>query len=84
MPLVPRSSYYDKHYRQSAALLRARRPYLIKNAVTGLAIFGFAIGVYAFTIKAVSQDDFEDVIIPDTPLQSGKAHNATTTAGASR
>ncbi|KAI9869011.1 MAG: hypothetical protein M1813_002834 [Trichoglossum hirsutum] len=83
MPLVPRSSYYDNHYRQSAALLRARRPYLIKNAVTGLVIFSFAVGVYAFTIKAVSQDDFEDVIIPDTP-QSSKAHNTTTTAGASR
>ncbi|KAH0545048.1 hypothetical protein FGG08_000819 [Glutinoglossum americanum] len=79
MPLIPRSSYYDKHYRQSAALLRARRPYLIKNAVTGIAIFGFAIGVYAYTIKAVSQDEFEDVAIPDAPLQPDNAHNITTT-----
>lgn len=42
---LPRSSYYDKHYRQSAALIRARRPYLVKNAITGLAAFGFCIGV---------------------------------------
>lgn len=42
---VPRSSYYDKDYRQSAALIRARRPYLVKNILTGTAIFAFAIGV---------------------------------------
>ncbi|KAI9857325.1 MAG: hypothetical protein M1824_004875 [Vezdaea acicularis] len=75
MPVIPRSSYYDKHYRQSAALIRARRPYLIKNVLTGTAIFGFAIGVYAFTIKAVAQDDFEDVHVPDAPIQPLKTPN---------
>jgi len=70
MAVIPRSSYYDKNYRQSAALIRARRPYIVKNALTGAAIFAFAIGVYAFTIRAVSQDDFEDVKIPDAPAQS--------------
>jgi len=64
---IPRSTYYDKHYKQSPALLRARRPYLIKNTVTGLGIFAFAIGVYAYTIKAVSQDEFEDVKVPEAP-----------------
>lgn len=42
---IPRSSYYDKHYRQSAALIRARQPYLVRNIVTGTAIFAFAISV---------------------------------------
>ncbi|EEQ84813.1 uncharacterized protein BDCG_08082 [Blastomyces dermatitidis ER-3] len=60
-----KSSYYDKDYRAGAALIRARRPYLIKNAVTGLALFGLCIGVYAFTINAVGQDDFSDVQIPE-------------------
>ncbi|ESZ92803.1 hypothetical protein SBOR_6819 [Sclerotinia borealis F-4128] len=69
MPLVPKSSYYDKHYKQSAALIRARKPYLVKNALTGAVIFGFAIGVFAFTIKAVSQDDFEDVKVPAAPTK---------------
>ncbi|KAI9677902.1 MAG: hypothetical protein M1829_002399 [Trizodia sp. TS-e1964] len=64
MAVIPRSSYYDKHYRQTAALIRARRPYLIKNIFTGTALFGFAIGVYVFTIKAVAQDNFDDVEIP--------------------
>ncbi|EKG22269.1 hypothetical protein MPH_00448 [Macrophomina phaseolina MS6] len=66
---IPRSSYYDKHYRQSPALIRARQPYLVKNLVTGAAIFSFAIGVYAFTIRAVSQDEFEDVKVPDKPAR---------------
>ncbi|KAI9871476.1 MAG: hypothetical protein M1830_002876 [Pleopsidium flavum] len=75
MPVIPRSSYYDTHYRQSAALIRARRPYLVRNVITGAAIFGFAISVYAFTIKAVAQDDFSDVQIPDAPAQPAHTPN---------
>ncbi|WEW58473.1 hypothetical protein PRK78_003941 [Emydomyces testavorans] len=65
-----KSSYYDKDYRAGAALLRARRPYLVKNAVTGIALFTFCMGVYAFTINAVGQDDFSDVKVPDPPRPS--------------
>ncbi|MCJ1408977.1 hypothetical protein MMC19_003054 [Ptychographa xylographoides] len=75
MAVIPRSSYYDKNYRQTAALIRARQPYLIKNIITGTAIFGFAIGVYAFTINAVAQDDFSDVQVPDAPSQSPHTPN---------
>ena len=42
---LTRSSYYNPDYRTGAALLRARRPYLVKNTLTGVVIFGFAIGV---------------------------------------
>ncbi|TVY48133.1 Cytochrome c oxidase assembly factor 3, mitochondrial [Lachnellula occidentalis] len=80
MALLPRSSYYDAHYKQSAALIRARRPYLIKNTLTGLGIFAFAISVYAYTIKAVSQDEFEDVQVPTTQ-QSPRAGASTITGG---
>ncbi|KAL1627006.1 hypothetical protein SLS54_002545 [Diplodia seriata] len=82
---IPRSSYYDKNYRQAPALIRARQPYLVKNIVTGAAIFSFAIGVCklrhellhalplmsedAFTIRAVAQDEFEDVKVPDHPAR---------------
>ncbi|KAK2810251.1 hypothetical protein FQN50_003221 [Emmonsiellopsis sp. PD_5] len=65
-----KSSYYDKDYRAGAALLRARRPYVIKNAITGLALFGFCIGVYSFTINAVGQDDFSDVKLPEKKSES--------------
>ncbi|KAI9809009.1 MAG: hypothetical protein M1825_002298 [Sarcosagium campestre] len=80
MAIFPRSSYYDKHYRQTAALIRARQPYLIRNLITGTAIFGFAIGVYAFTINAVKQDDFEDVQVPDAPPQPPRTPNVGTTS----
>ena len=42
---LPRSTYYDKHYRQTAALIRARQPYLVRNIFTGFGIFAFVIGV---------------------------------------
>lgn len=45
LPILKRSSYYDADYRQSAALIRARRPYIFKNALTGSVIAAFAIGV---------------------------------------
>ena len=48
MGIVPRSTYYDKHYRQTAALIRARQQYLVKNIFTGLALCTFIIGVCTF------------------------------------
>ncbi|KAI9373167.1 hypothetical protein BJX61DRAFT_504039 [Aspergillus egyptiacus] len=61
------STYYGKDYRAGAALLRARRPYLFKNVFTGLGLCMFTVGVYAYTIRAVGQDEFSDVKVPDTP-----------------
>ncbi|GAT28960.1 hypothetical protein RIB2604_02701460 [Aspergillus luchuensis] len=52
------STYYGKDYRAGAALLRARRPYLFKNALTD-----------AYTIRAVGQDEFSDVKVPDEPAK---------------
>ncbi|QIW96922.1 hypothetical protein AMS68_002440 [Peltaster fructicola] len=68
---LPQASYYDAKYRPTAALYRARQPYLIKNAVTGLCIIGFVGAVYSFTIKAIGQDDFSDVPMPAAPVQTG-------------
>ncbi|KAK3659050.1 hypothetical protein LTR56_001487 [Elasticomyces elasticus] len=81
MPLgrIPQSSYYDARNRPGAALYRARQPYLVKNAVTGLFIIGFVAGVYSWTIRAIGQDDFSDVPMPDAPIQAG--HAPHTTAG---
>ncbi|KLJ06620.1 hypothetical protein EMPG_17879 [Blastomyces silverae] len=49
-----KSSYYDKDYRAGAALIRARRPYLIRNAATGIALFGLCIGVCTHSTPSVS------------------------------
>ncbi|KAH9879093.1 hypothetical protein J1614_002528, partial [Plenodomus biglobosus] len=64
-----RSTYYDDRMRASPALLRARAPYLIKNTITGFAICTLVIGIYTYTIKAISQDEFEDVVVPEVPAQ---------------
>ncbi|KAM3419118.1 Cytochrome c oxidase assembly factor 3 [Cercospora zeina] len=86
MPLgrLPQSSYYDNRNRPTAALHRARQPYLIKNAVTGLCIFGFVAGVYTWTIKAIGQDDFSDVPIPDAPAQPAAAPHTSTVKSAGK
>ncbi|KAI5277177.1 hypothetical protein KEM52_004997 [Ascosphaera acerosa] len=68
-----RSTYYERDFRAGPALLRARRPYLVKNAVTGFGLFAFCIGVYAYTIKAVGEDDFSDVVVPDAPAPAKAA-----------
>lgn len=65
--VLKRSSYYKPDYTQSAALIRARRPYLVKNAVTGVCIFAFAVSVFAFTLRAVGQESFDDVVVPSGP-----------------
>ncbi|KAF2196570.1 hypothetical protein GQ43DRAFT_251034 [Delitschia confertaspora ATCC 74209] len=70
MPYRPfRSTYYDEQMRASPALLRARAPYLIKNTIMGTAICAMVVGIYAYTIHVISQDEFEDVIVPDEPIK---------------
>ncbi|KAL5381496.1 hypothetical protein DPSP01_007207 [Paraphaeosphaeria sporulosa] len=70
MPYKPfQSTYYDEKMRQSPALLRARAPYLIKNTITGFAICTMVIGIYTYTINVISQDEFDDVVVPDEPIK---------------
>jgi cytochrome c oxidase assembly factor 3 len=55
--------------RASPALLRARAPYLIKNTITGAAICSLdSPFADTYTINAISQDEFDDVIVPEKPL----------------
>ncbi|RCI15340.1 hypothetical protein L249_6732 [Ophiocordyceps polyrhachis-furcata BCC 54312] len=61
------STYYDRRLRQGPALIRARRPYLFRNSLTGLGLVLFITGIYAYTLKAVGQDEFADVKVPDAP-----------------
>ncbi|KAF8272110.1 hypothetical protein EI94DRAFT_1719012 [Lactarius quietus] len=53
-------SYRPSGY-MSQGLLRAREPYRVKNAITGLAISSFAVGVWLYSMSAVKQDNFDDV-----------------------
>ncbi|KAF2187033.1 hypothetical protein K469DRAFT_705586 [Zopfia rhizophila CBS 207.26] len=73
MPYRPfQSTYYDEQMRASPALLRARAPYLIKNTITGIGIFSLVIGIYVYTINVISQDEFDDVVVPDEPVKLEK------------
>ena len=45
----------------SAGLMRAREPYKVKNALTGLGIGSFIVGVWLYSMSAVKQDNFDDV-----------------------
>ncbi|KAI9897527.1 hypothetical protein N3K66_007383 [Trichothecium roseum] len=67
MALQPHTTYYDRRHRQGPALIRARRPYLFKNAITGLGLGAVVGAIYYYTLQAVGQDDFEDVKVPDAP-----------------
>ncbi|PVH99518.1 hypothetical protein DM02DRAFT_528916, partial [Periconia macrospinosa] len=62
------STYYDERMRANPALLRARAPYLVKNTITGTAICALVIGIYAYTINVISQDEFDDVVVPAEPI----------------
>ena len=45
---LPKSSYYDENYRASAALLRARQPYLVKNLIVGGSLLALTLGICWF------------------------------------
>jgi len=45
----------------SPGLKRARQPFLVKNAVTGVILGAFTVGVYAYSMQAVKQEEFEDL-----------------------
>ena len=45
----------------SPGLRRAREPYRVKNAILGISLAAFAVGVWAYSISAVKQDVFDDL-----------------------
>jgi len=55
------STYRPKGYGISPSLARARAPFRTQNVITGFTLFGFAASVWAYSIYAVKQDNFDDV-----------------------
>ncbi|KAF8335026.1 uncharacterized protein EI90DRAFT_3120921 [Cantharellus anzutake] len=55
------ASYRPRGYGISPALERARQPFRVRNAITGGLLFAFATSVWAYSISAVKQEDFDDV-----------------------
>ncbi|KAG6812945.1 hypothetical protein H0H92_015265 [Tricholoma furcatifolium] len=54
-------SYRPKAGTMSPGLQRARAPFRMRNAITGVVLGAFAAGVWAYSISAVKQDVFDDV-----------------------
>jgi cytochrome c oxidase assembly factor 3 len=55
------ASYRPRSSLMSPGLQRARAPFRFRNAITGLILAGFGVGVWAYSISAVKQDDFSDI-----------------------
>ena len=55
----------------SPGLQRAREPFRLRNAITGVLLAGFAVGVWAYSIGAVKQDVFDDVDEEARALMAG-------------
>ncbi|CEH14295.1 hypothetical protein CBOM_02154 [Ceraceosorus bombacis] len=75
---APRSTHETYHpggYGVSEGLRRARRPYAVKNALTGSAIMAFAVGAYYYSIRQVKPDD------TSSASSSSLASNTTSSSG---
>lgn len=53
-PTSTHQSYHPGGYGVSEGLKRARRPFIVRNIVTGGAIAAFAVSVYWYSISKVS------------------------------
>ncbi|KAI0774528.1 hypothetical protein C8Q74DRAFT_1270627 [Fomes fomentarius] len=72
-PKYARASYRPKNL-MSPGLQRAREPFRLRNALTGLVLTGFAVGVWAYSIGAVKQDAFDDVDEEARALMAGSGN----------
>ncbi|KAI0832690.1 hypothetical protein BC628DRAFT_1347885 [Trametes gibbosa] len=67
---MARQSYRPRNL-MSPGLQRAREPFRLRNALTGVLLAGFAVGVWAYSIGAVKQDVFDDVDDEARALMAG-------------
>ncbi|CDZ98597.1 hypothetical protein [Phaffia rhodozyma] len=65
-------TYFPDGYTMSMAMRRARRAYFWGNVRGMIATFAFGGAIFYYSIKAVSQDDFEDLtdLIPSAEIRA--------------
>ncbi|KAG5356420.1 Cytochrome c oxidase assembly factor 3 [Yarrowia sp. B02] len=60
-----KGKYIDpKTFQMSPALIRARRPFFVRNMLALAGLTGFVAGIYGYTMYSLRTDDFSDVPIP--------------------
>ncbi|CBQ71307.1 conserved hypothetical protein [Sporisorium reilianum SRZ2] len=69
-PRSTHATYHPGGYGISEGLKRARKPYQLRNILTGSLIMGFATSVYFYSISKVKQDDFSDLAEIRAPAAS--------------
>ncbi|KAL1939943.1 hypothetical protein VTO73DRAFT_9278 [Trametes versicolor] len=76
-----RQSYRPRNL-MSPGLQRAREPFRLRNAITGVLLAGFTVGVWAYSIGAVKQDVFDDVDDEARALMAGSGIQSAESAAA--
>jgi cytochrome c oxidase assembly factor 3, fungi type len=61
----------------SPGLLRAREIFRWPNMITGLSLGSFAVAVWAYSLSAVSQENFEDIDAEARKLASRRSTTST-------
>lgn len=62
-----RGKYRNSDGTMTAAAIRARRPFFVRNMFLGAGFATFAGFCYWWTYRALTPDDFGDIGIPDIP-----------------
>ena len=65
----------------SPGLQRARAPFRTRNAITGSLIGLFVAGVYVYSIRAVQQDNFQELDEEAKALLQARMSDATVKPG---
>ncbi|RIA95813.1 hypothetical protein C1645_816251 [Glomus cerebriforme] len=71
------SKYQNPKLYFTPAMQRARKPFAVRNAITGMLLLGFCGAVFSYSIVAVKQDDLSDVPMPPPPSSTNSEKNLT-------
>ena len=72
IPLAIRVHVHRRRRRSYPQAPNARAPFRLQKVLTGVVVTGFATAVWAYSIRAIKQDDFSDVDEEAREMMKGK------------
>ena len=72
IPLAIRVHVHRRRRRSYPQASNARAPFRLQKVLTGVVVTGFATAVWAYSIRAIKQDDFSDVDEEAREMMKGK------------